>query len=381
MANPHLDSLLPARTLRSRNRSAPNGRSTSSDIRASISELDARILTLKGALVAAKLERQDLQTCLDAYKYPILTLPTEITSEIFVHFLPPYPQRPPATGLASPELLSQICRAWRKIALSMPRLWRAIALSPTTMSPTKTLETWVSRSKNCPLSIFLRSSSGLVIADFIQAIIPHSEHWEYIDFKLPIESLQLIGADFPLLRSLTFGPTQYVDVGEPDSKHAISSFSNAPLLTQVALSNSFGPFEIQLSWSQLTSITAYSFSPYECTKILQHSVALREFRCDSLQGDAGGDVLPVAPLRHLNSLKFRDGSVHQRLLEVFTTPTLQHLMIPDSQLDSIPHINALILRSRCTLVSLHILEAPKAEATYRAAFPSIPTITVTSGRL
>ncbi|KAJ7231014.1 hypothetical protein C8J57DRAFT_966010, partial [Mycena rebaudengoi] len=73
-------------------------------------------------------ERQDLQTCLDAYKYPILTLPTEITSGIFVHFLPPYPQCTPATGLSSPELPCQICRVWREIALGTPQLWRAIEL-------------------------------------------------------------------------------------------------------------------------------------------------------------------------------------------------------------------------------------------------------------
>jgi hypothetical protein len=83
--------------------------------------------------------------------------------------------------------------------------------------------------------------------DFIQAIIPHSERWGHIDFMLPIESLQLIGADFPLLRVLTLCPTHYA--GGTDSLDAISPFSNAPLLKQVALSNDFGPFEIQLPWS------------------------------------------------------------------------------------------------------------------------------------
>jgi hypothetical protein len=76
-----------------------------------------------------------------------------------------------------------------------------------------------------------------------------------------------------------------------------------------------------------------------------------------------------------------DGSVHQRLLEVFTTPTLQHLTIPDILDDAIPNINALILRSHCTLASLRIIYMLTAEVTYRAAFPSIPTITATRGDL
>jgi hypothetical protein len=89
----------------------------------------------------------------------------------------------------------------------------------------------------------------------------------------------------------------------------------------------------------------------------------------------------VAPLRHLHSLKLGGGTGHQKLLDVVTTPALQHLTIPDNEFDTIPMVTALILRSRCTLASLRILYTLEAEASYRAAFPSIPTITVTSGDL
>ncbi|KAJ7280638.1 hypothetical protein C8J57DRAFT_104950 [Mycena rebaudengoi] len=373
----HLDSLLSDNTP-SRNGSASNGRSTGSDIRERMTELDAHILAPEKALDAVRLERQDLQTRLDACKYPILTLPTEITSEIFVHFLPPYPERPPAIGLSSPHILGQICRTWREIALSTPRLWRAINLTLPTKSPTKALDllrTWVSHSKDCPLSISLHSSTLQLDIDFIQAIIPHSERWEHIDFFLPIKSLQLIGADFPLLRSLTLGPSRYAR--QTGSLDAISPFSNAPLLKQVILDHTFGPFKIQLPWSQLTSIHASYLSPVECTEILHHSAALREFHCQSLgRGTARGSLLSVAPLRYLHSLGLLDSFKGQRqLLEALTTPALQHLTIVDG---TIPRVHALISRSHCTLASLTILYARKPDATYRAEFPSIPTITATN---
>ncbi|KAJ7280954.1 hypothetical protein C8J57DRAFT_1464294 [Mycena rebaudengoi] len=80
MSDPNPDSLL-SDTTRSRNLSG-----TLSDIRERIPDLDARILALERALAAAGLERQNLQTRLDVCKYPILTLPIEITFEIFVHF-------------------------------------------------------------------------------------------------------------------------------------------------------------------------------------------------------------------------------------------------------------------------------------------------------
>ncbi|KAJ7280780.1 hypothetical protein C8J57DRAFT_1057281, partial [Mycena rebaudengoi] len=311
-----------------------------------------------------------------------LTLPTEITSEIFVHFLPPYPECPPTIGRLSPHMLGQICRTWREIALSTPQLWRAIELRLSTTSPTMALDllsTWISRSKDCPLSISLQCSTDLLEVDFIQAIIPHSERWEYIDFKLPFESLRLIGADFPLLCSLTLGPTCYKRA--IDSLDAISPFSNAPLLTQVALYRTFGPSQIQLPWSQLTSISAEFLSSAECTEILQHSAALREFRCDDLEDDASGNILPVAPLRYLHSLKLRGSTSLQMLQQALTTPALQHLTIPGSLSDTIPSVTALISRSHCTLASLRIIHTRTTEATYRAAFPSIPTVTVTRGGL
>ncbi|KAJ7231501.1 hypothetical protein C8J57DRAFT_967491, partial [Mycena rebaudengoi] len=60
--------------------------------------------------------------------YPVLTLPTDITSEIFTHFLPTYPLCSLINGLLSPMLLGQICHQWRDIALGTPRLWSAIEI-------------------------------------------------------------------------------------------------------------------------------------------------------------------------------------------------------------------------------------------------------------
>ncbi|KAJ7751691.1 hypothetical protein B0H16DRAFT_1225672, partial [Mycena metata] len=53
--------------------------------------------------------------------YPILTLPVELTAEIFVHCLPDDPV--PPSGKVAPMLLGRICRKWRNIAKGTPRLW------------------------------------------------------------------------------------------------------------------------------------------------------------------------------------------------------------------------------------------------------------------
>ncbi|KAJ7181106.1 hypothetical protein C8R46DRAFT_828947, partial [Mycena filopes] len=66
-------------------------------------------------------EKIAIQKSLDSTVYPILTIPFEITAVIFVHCLPDTPARPSST--MAPILLTRICRQWRDIAGSTPKLW------------------------------------------------------------------------------------------------------------------------------------------------------------------------------------------------------------------------------------------------------------------
>ncbi|KAJ6468668.1 hypothetical protein C8R47DRAFT_1223246 [Mycena vitilis] len=59
--------------------------------RARVPELQMRILNLERTLAELRLEQSKAQERLDSYRYPILTVPTEIVSEIFMHLLPSYP--------------------------------------------------------------------------------------------------------------------------------------------------------------------------------------------------------------------------------------------------------------------------------------------------
>ena len=77
--------------------------------RARIADIGAQIYELERFIKSLKEESDLLQGRLDAYAYPVLTIPNEIVSEIFVHFLPIYPKCPPPIGPLSPYLLCQIC--------------------------------------------------------------------------------------------------------------------------------------------------------------------------------------------------------------------------------------------------------------------------------
>ncbi|KAJ6457789.1 hypothetical protein C8R47DRAFT_169699 [Mycena vitilis] len=139
--------------------SPPSEKAARAADRARVADIDDQILELESSLSSLKAKRKFAQGRLDAYTYPVLTLPNEITSEIYVHFLPIYPECPSPIGLLSPYLSCQICRKWRDIAFSTPALWRAISLPLRKPERLKQalLEASLKHSGSCLLSIDLTS--------------------------------------------------------------------------------------------------------------------------------------------------------------------------------------------------------------------------------
>ncbi|KAJ7635253.1 hypothetical protein FB45DRAFT_744626 [Roridomyces roridus] len=99
--------------------------------------LRSRVSELDSLIVALTAERDALQAESDTIVYPVLSLPAEITSEIFQSCVDvscgieldgdKMARRlvVPKPALA-PMLLLRICRQWRDIALCAPRLWRSL---------------------------------------------------------------------------------------------------------------------------------------------------------------------------------------------------------------------------------------------------------------
>ncbi|KAJ7215601.1 hypothetical protein GGX14DRAFT_305468, partial [Mycena pura] len=67
-------------------------------------------------------KRRAIFNSLNGVVYPILTLPPEITSRIFVHCLPHHGRVRPSLRCA-PLVLTRICGKWRAVALSTGELW------------------------------------------------------------------------------------------------------------------------------------------------------------------------------------------------------------------------------------------------------------------
>jgi hypothetical protein len=95
-------------------------------LRLNLQHLRDRLAHLNSQIPLLEAERTTIHKTLSAVFYSVLDLPSEVTSEIFLHCLPDAPSVP--SSITAPLLLLKICRRWRDIALKTPALWASFAV-------------------------------------------------------------------------------------------------------------------------------------------------------------------------------------------------------------------------------------------------------------
>ncbi|KAJ7439487.1 hypothetical protein FB451DRAFT_1059562 [Mycena latifolia] len=350
----------------------------------------SRIAVIQRSLNSLREEQDLLQGRLDAYTYPVLTLPNEVVSEIFIHFLPPYPKCPPIVGLLSPTLLCQICRKWRDIALSTPALWRAVTLSIRKKYARKEklrlLESFLTRSISYPFSFRLhcgfngRSVGSLALPPVIRAINSHCVRWEHLTLYTHLGPLRSIDGPFPVLRSLTIR-IWFEEEFEVDSAVTLA-FLHAPLLRQVIIQG-FDDFYFDiLPWSQLTVLTVDAMSPDDCAQILNQALSL--VHCNPFLGlfpetqvdySWSNITLPYLENFMLTFCSPRHAAhiLRRSLLDHLTLPALRRLHVMEVLIRPSPltTLESLITRSRCNLQELFVSNSALSSDLYHNALPSV----------
>ncbi|KAJ7353260.1 hypothetical protein DFH08DRAFT_856356, partial [Mycena albidolilacea] len=338
--------------------------------RSRIADIDAQILELERTLSSLKEEKDSLRARLAIYTYPVLTLPNEIVSEIFVQVLPDFPRYPPPIGPLSPYLLCQICRKWRDIVFSTPALWSVISLSfrKAGRVPQKLryLQTSIERSGSCRLSLKLGTClNNSRLVELRRMIIAHFHRVEYLDlsswpgFKFPTDT----ELSLPRLRGLNLGYSV---------EELITPFV-APLLQRVVLRTL--PSSI-FPWFQLTVITVrwvklndYSYLMHQLVNVVHCRLSI--YPTGNL---SFGDIT----LGHLETFILENLSSHLALpgiIATLTLPALRRFQIAETffaaQDDTVDSITALVTRSGCNLRELSITNVQTAHVTaYHDAFPS-----------
>ncbi|KAJ7255756.1 hypothetical protein C8J57DRAFT_1721742 [Mycena rebaudengoi] len=311
------------------------------------SRLRARLAALNDLIDTLAAERLRLQAASDSIVYPILTLPTETTVEIFRRTLPPSLS---PSALEAPLLLGQICRQWREIALNALDLWNSLTFSDNRSIPL--LEMWLSRSGNSPLNYSIACIDPVTAEALIDTSLQHSRRWEDVTLRVPFTPFSRLGTrTFPMLRRIAVQVHQDIGDGTPDAPPAAVVIADAPLLRAVQIASTDINFD--LPWSQLTSLVIVpNINVRECMVLLVKCAALVELTVGT--HDANGSFARTHPHIILNSLESLSVNLGpSSVLPFLTLPRLRVLDLTRDLDHRSPHVlTSLIRRSSCTLQQL-----------------------------
>ncbi|KAJ7030003.1 hypothetical protein C8F04DRAFT_1114995 [Mycena alexandri] len=270
--------------------------------------------------------------------YPVLTLPTEITSEIFIWCLPPtVPEldsefkNGPHSSLA-PLLVLWVCRKWRAIALSTPRLWTYLHLNLGEEMLESEVETlindWFCRAASCPLTFSVRgwhrmhAYAAEVVSNAVRRYAP----------QLQSVCLQLESTHFRRMGLEGIGPLKFTILenlaislpfmGDTGNARALEIFSDAPRLRQVSLAYRAVPSMFLLPYSQLLKLTCQATGD-ECLALILGAPFLQELTFSAYGADTSSSTVTVTH-HHLHTLRLV-GESGADFLALLCLPSLETL--------------------------------------------------------
>jgi hypothetical protein len=212
--------------------------------------------------------------------------------------------------LYGPLLLTQICRRWREVAISTPQIWTTISFVESRSNLSKPspnlVDLWVTRSRQLPLRICIQEISKLEIGrsrlmhKAIHRLFHYSHRWQelYIassNFKSRWKRFYAFRSRLPLLRVLVLQSWQEAFRGIPDSGD-LDLFSDAPLLTEVSISQSPGFLaSMVFPFSQLTRVNFKRISLFAFLGFLAKAPQLEECKIACFLTEDTSLTLPQCP--------------------------------------------------------------------------------------
>ncbi|KAJ6602816.1 hypothetical protein DFH09DRAFT_1355013 [Mycena vulgaris] len=328
--------------------------------RARVADIEAQILNLHCSINARRIQKDLVQKRLASYKYPVLTLPNEIMSEIFTHFLP----KMEGNRTNNPAL-------WRAILLycTGPNIGQDIG-----QAQIQTLEVWLARSGVCPLSIQMENYyHDFSSVEILEVIVSYRARWEYLKIHVLPAILDFVKGPMPLVRQLDI----IVGAGFTEAV----TFWQAPRLRSAILKGGYLKPAMVLPWSQLTSLTLLDAAAPDFVKILAKTTSL--VYCELvLHGyHVSEEDIRLPCLESLVLVKMDPNDPwsepESSYLDVFVVPSLRNLHVPETFLgpDPTASLASLISRSECELQEVRITgERSVAQWAYRVALPSVPKL-------
>ncbi|KAJ6561465.1 hypothetical protein DFH09DRAFT_494198 [Mycena vulgaris] len=319
-------------------------------LRRRLAELDALIVEQKAALDKLEQDRITVDRQLSATStFPLLTLPVEITAEIFLLCLPPIETlRNFRVSInlktQAPTIFLGVCRTWRDIALETPALWTTLYLDLNFIDPRVAstlgevegwIDRWLNRAALHPLSISLHlrprgvEDNPITPSRARDVIHRYASRVQYLELYFgqdDMRQLDLGSAVFPQLKHAVLGNDGSF---EPADYRPVNVFNNAPQLRELhlipytVLSDYIPPsFQLTKFEGDIENLELFALAPnltqIKCTVDYLVPLPASEIshaRLESLTLDGEKDILQHLALPALQSL-------HISAMEDTTYPTL-----------------------------------------------------------
>ncbi|KAJ7212632.1 hypothetical protein GGX14DRAFT_564383 [Mycena pura] len=314
-----------------------------------LADLTEEIERLQSLLDQTTEKRDKLKQCVDthfALVSPMRRLPDDILREVFVETLPST-RNTAIISTEGPLLLCRVCKLWRSIALTTPRLWASMHI----VVPDRArihrlidiLRSWLGRSGTVPLAITMLLSQTWTpdcnVAAVLAFLASASRQWKDLEFTLPLNgddvtALSAVSSeDVPVLRSvkirLTIRQPPSADLGNVVGPAQV----HFPFLAAQSLRGFVfhGPYESlpsPVSWGTLRYLTFYESSSSFAWSILGQCTMLE--RCEIRIGDGPALATPTEPiclpfLSHLSLETYVLNMNHEDVLRIFDDLSLPHL--------------------------------------------------------
>ncbi|KZP28564.1 hypothetical protein FIBSPDRAFT_244231 [Athelia psychrophila] len=291
---------------------------------------------------------------------PIRRVPPEILMEIVLNFLPYGTHEDNLYARHDRMLPSHVCKEWRDLSLSTPKLWANISVDLDREDCSRKLEcakTWIARSRSCPLTITL-ACLGDYQAQWSQLFVlffPHSRRWREARIVSGIWTridLSPIKHKLDALESLAV----LLEWSED------TPFELAPKLRRLSLSTR-GFFRSgrlsSLPWAQLTNVNILSWSAIQCLAVMRNLSGVIQvvLKICLPNGIAGLTVLPVLRIAQLEELTVIAEHDIISLHECLDLPLLARYTYSEGNRDAgwrLPSFMSLISRSSCRLAFIDI---------------------------
>ncbi|KAJ7455797.1 hypothetical protein FB451DRAFT_1277441 [Mycena latifolia] len=356
-------------------------------LHANLAEIKSAILRHK-ACIAALEERQreaekDLTRALVVY--PVLTLPNEIISRIFVECLPSHGRVRPSRRRA-PLLLAQICRHWREIALSTCQLWTSVDID--TGFPQQgmavvesvsdgvvfLLQTWFSRAGSCPLSLTFRSSYRRLPMTVLSIIPSVAGQLHRLELSLSSEDLQSVKQlciSLPHLQRLAIDSEHFRHTNSPELR-PISIFPNTPSLRDLSIHHQRSSISELNMYPNLTSLQLPRVSPGMLLQILGSRPQIMQL---TAYLDKSAPLIPApTTVIHLHSLTMGgDLKSAEAALNCLTIPNLVRLELHIGFALKPSCLLSFLKRSACALD--HLALAFNYSRSFIDCFTALPSLT------